>query len=92
MPLKSLKASIYDALSTFLAEYDIESPPQYLVDAVEEDIGPAIARCHNGGSELECITGAIWDSSVFALRDITSEEKSRYSNIMYAMLLAHGHL
>lgn len=92
MTLKSLRNSISDALSVFFSEYDIDSAPDFLVDAVEEEITPALAKYRKNERKIDDVTGAIWNSSMFALRDITNEEKLRYSNIMYATLLAHGHL
>lgn len=90
--MKSLRTSISDALSIFLSEYDIDSVPDFLVDAAEEEIAPALSKYQKDDRKIDDVTGAIWNSSIFALRDITNEEKTRYSNIMYATLLAHGHL
>jgi len=92
MAMKSLRASISDALCIFLSEYDIDTASDFLVDAVEEEIVPALSRYQKDGRNIDEVTGAIWDSSIFALRDITNEEKTRYSDIMYATLLAHGQL
>jgi hypothetical protein len=94
MTNKTLKESIAEALTLFF-EANGEAagaPPEYLVEAIREEIEPALDKYKSGACDHKEVGVAIWETAVYVLRDITGEETKQYASLMYGSIGVHGHL
>ena len=94
MPIKPLDDSIGDALMQFFSAngIEVEAAPDHLVEAIREEVEPAIQKYKSGAIDHEAVGQAIWETSIYVLRDMTNEETKQYSSLMYGAIGAHGHL
>ena len=94
MPIKSLNASISEALMQFFQAngVEVDSPPEHLIEAVREEIEPVIRKYKAGGCDYTAVGEAIWGTAIYVMRDMTDEETEQYSTLMYGAIGAHGHL
>ena len=94
MPIKSLDKSIGDALMEFYEAngVEVDSPPDYLVEAVREEIEPVIRKFNSGSCDHKLVGKVIWETAVYVLRDMTDEETKQYASLMYGTIGVHGHL
>jgi hypothetical protein len=94
MPTKSLERSISEALLLFFESCDMpmEEAPSHLVDAIREDLEPALMQYRAGSINHKAVGEAIWGTAIYVLRDISTEETERYASLVYGSLGSCGHL
>jgi hypothetical protein len=94
MPIMSLDQSIAEALTSFFQAngIEVEAPPEHLIEAIKEDIEPAIQKYKAGSTDYKAVGEAIWRTSVYVLRDMTDQETEQYASLMYGAIGTHGHL
>ena len=94
MAKKTLSKSIAEALTQFFQANDIEvdAPPEHLVEAIREEVEPAIEKYKAGKTDYKAVGEAIWGTGIYVLRDITDEETKEYATLMYGAIASNGHL
>ena len=94
MPIKSLNASIGDALMQFFQAngVEVDTVPDHLIEAVREEVEPVIRKYKSGGCDHAEVGEAIWGTGIYVLRGMTNEETEQYATLMYGAIGAHGHL
>jgi hypothetical protein len=94
MPIMSLDQSIAEALTNFFQAngIEVETPPEHLIQAIKEDIEPAIQKYKSGLTDYKAVGEAIWGTSMYVLRDMTDQESEQYASLMYGAIGTHGHL
>jgi hypothetical protein len=94
MAVKTLNESISEALMQFFQANGIEAdaPPEHLVEAIREEVQPAIDKYKAGKTDHKAVGEAIWGTAMYVLRDMTNEETEQYSSLMYGAIGSHGHL
>jgi hypothetical protein len=93
MTNKTLNGSIAEALTLFFEANGeaVGTPPEHLVEAIREEVEPALDKYKSGACDHEEVGAVIRETAIYVLRDMTDEETKQYASLMYGAIGAHGH-
>jgi hypothetical protein len=69
----------------------VDTPPDHVVDAIEEEVKPALRKYSVGLSDHQVVGQMIWGTAAYVLRDISKEEAERYASLMHGAIGSHDH-